>query len=846
MKKFLSVIIAAVFLLALVACDNDDAERKDGEGTTGAAVSIGDPVKTEKTDKTDETTAAVDKKPQSELLVTLLQNELYGLGVNNGAYIPEINVYNDRTFKFYCNLYYGIITYAGKWEKQSAGGEDKYSFTVENQIPAEGGPIAVTSADLPVPVFSLTHKSGQCIMQFNIGANAYFGMTENDAYFDIIDGDLLATVSTQKMTNGEVMGIFASKFEQNNGTIYSYADITHDGYLDMFAVKQDDNACKSEVYTLDNGEPKLIHTGYSANTTNGLCYYNLYTEDGFEYIIRAGFYYRQGVPLFYYNIFSLDANGNEIMFAKNVYDAAESRLENEEEILEEIEHEFDVYCAYSDCPIIDIDDTNIYPSGWSYSKFMKYPEIFEGARQLRHPDALRVGKYSYTVADGKATLVAYNTAGITDETDAVVPLEIDGHPVVAITKDVFVGQYSLESVEIRENVISIEEGSFDGCNHLKYIKCPASTAAEAYAIAHGIEVKYIERLSPYDKPDAENPADVAKKVTDWDDVKIEKEILCGDYMIGIVNGEVIILDYYGMVKYNKVKDIVVPDTFEGCPVRAIGEEAFEDQEYIKSIKLPEGIEYIGEGAFNSCYRAESINIPDSVIHIDKLAFYRCESLKSIVIPDSVKIVGSHAFSFCDNVESLVISDGVEVIGDNAFSGLGKLTSVEIPKSVKTIGEYAFSACGFSEFHMPSSVMEIGKYALSECGNLKRITVDEKNKYYTADENGVLYNKDMTKLVAFPSQLVSYTVPESVTEIPEGFFMSATALKSVVLHAGIVSIGDYAFRSCGELTEVTVYGNPAVGNQLFNSCAKLAAVKCAAGTYIESQAKAKGINVEYIK
>ncbi len=838
MKNILGILLAALLCLALVACDSGDVNWDDEEETTEEVVVTKETEEAKET--TEETTSAVEQKPEKELLIRLLQNEIYGLGVNNSAYVPEIKVYTDGTFTFYCNLYHGMITYTGKWEKQIADNADTYFFTVEAWVPADGAPIAVTSADLPVPLFSLTHKAEQRIAQFHIDNNAYFGMTENNAYFDIVGGDVFAAVGSQVMTNGEVMGIFVSKFDQSDGTMYSYADVTHDGYVEMFAVKQDGYACEFDVYTLDKGTPKLIYEGFVDNTTNGLRYYNLYTENLFEYILCAGFYYRQGSPLFYYNIFSLDENGNEIMFAKNEYNADQAVIENEDEILSEIRHEFDVYTTNSNCPIIGERNGDVYPGAWEYSRFMKYPEIFEGMGYVIQSPGFRVGKYSYTVEDGKATLVDYNYVGITDETEAVVPLEIDGYPVVAITNGVFGGHFRLKSIEIHENVVSIEEKSFDGCYGLEYIKCPASTAAEEYANAHGIAVKYIERLSASDEADVTEPEVIAPEATVWDDVKFDNELTSGDFRIGIAHGKVMILDYYG-----SDSDIVVPDTLEGYPVRAIGEEAFYHHKFVKSITLPEGVEYLGKSAFSSCYNAESINIPESVTHIGEMAFYSCEALKSIVVPSSVKVVGSHAFKFCHSVESLVISNGVEVIGEHAFANMNLLTSVEIPESVKVIETYAFATGGYSEIHIPGNVREIGEMVFFECSKLKNITVDAENKYFSADENGVLYNKDMTALVAFPSQLVTYTAPESVTEIPAYFFMQATALENVVLHAGITSIGDYAFRSCGALTEVTVYGNPAVGNFIFSSCDKLAAVKCSAGTYVESQAKAKGINVEYI-
>ena len=186
-------------------------------------------------------------------------------------------------------------------------------------------------------------------------------------------------------------------------------------------------------------------------------------------------------------------------------------------------------------------------------------------------------------------------------------------------------------------------------------------------------------------------------------------------------------------------------------------------------------------------------IPDSSeVHLrvhsrDGKAIFTIDN-RTVELPEGLEILGCDAFCDCSNLKTVVIHGNVHTIGARSFNNCSALESVVISEGVEVIEQEAFCGC----------------YALK-----------------------------------------NLVIPESVTEIPAYFFMQATALQSIVLHAGITSIGDYAFRSCYELTEVTVYGNPTVGDYIFSSCEKLAAVKCAAGTYVESQAKAKGFNVEYI-
>ena len=87
-------------------------------------------------------------------------------------------------------------------------------------------------------------------------------------------------------------------------------------------------------------------------------------------------------------------------------------------------------------------------------------------------------------------------------------------------------------------------------------------------------------------------------------------------------------------------------------------------------------------------------IPDdgSVTSIGQFAFAHCDSLTSIVIPDSVTSIGSDAFGYCDSLTSVTIGNGVTSIGWSAFRDCTSLTSVTIPDSVTSIGSDAFSGC----------------------------------------------------------------------------------------------------------------------------------------------------------
>ena len=75
-----------------------------------------------------------------------------------------------------------------------------------------------------------------------------------------------------------------------------------------------------------------------------------------------------------------------------------------------------------------------------------------------------------------------------------------------------------------------------------------------------------------------------------------------------------------------------------------------------------------------------------------------------------------------------------------------------------------------------------------------------------------------------SNLISVTIPSSVTTISDHAFALCYKLASITIPNSVTSIGNYAFQSCYRLTSVTIPSSvTSIGNYAFNSCSKLTTI-----------------------
>ncbi len=277
-------------------------------------------------------------------------------------------------------------------------------------------------------------------------------------------------------------------------------------------------------------------------------------------------------------------------------------------------------------------------------------------------------------------------------------------------------------------------------------------------------------------------------------------------------------------------------------VTAIAEDAFWECSSLSSARIGSSVSEIGRKIFNECYQLAAITVDENNQHydsrqncnaiIEKASNKLIEGCMNSFIPNSIEVIGRYAFSYC-NLSSIIIPNSVTVIEEMAFFKCNLLTEITIPESVREIGMSAFSDCSNLEtISIPDDViLDYGTF--------------NETKWYSNQPNGVLYlgtyaygykgDKsvvtelsivDGTRCIVpcafdYCENLISISIPNSVTRIGQNAFYYCTSLTSIVIPDGVKSIEAFAFGLCSNLENASMPNSVAeIGESAFYMCSQL--------------------------
>lgn len=227
----------------------------------------------------------------------------------------------------------------------------------------------------------------------------------------------------------------------------------------------------------------------------------------------------------------------------------------------------------------------------------------------------------------------------TDKTtisEVVIPDEVDGKPVVAVSDFGMCNAESLIKITIGKNVKTIGTWAFTNNQHLReFVVDPAN---EAFTAVDGVLfTKDMTTLCAY-------PCGRNINFDKYWQPETRKE----------TNPET-----------GKEEDVVVTTTYD----------------------IPDGVKVIREKAFYKCYYVNVTTFPDSIERIEEKAFHRASALTDFTMPANLTYIGKDAFAYDDKLTTLTIPAQIKEIGDYAFfncTGMRSLT-VQAKEADLTLG-----------------------------------------------------------------------------------------------------------------------------------------------------------------
>lgn len=171
-------------------------------------------------------------------------------------------------------------------------------------------------------------------------------------------------------------------------------------------------------------------------------------------------------------------------------------------------------------------------------------------------------------------------------------------------------------------------------------------------------------------------------------------------------------------------------------------------------------------------------------NLSAYAFYECCSLLEISMTNSITKSGNYVFFSCKSLDTIIFPSTFSSIGAYEFQVDYMLTNVILPASMNSIGTSAFQNC-LSLKSILATGGAISANAFYSCSAIEKIFI------------------------------------LSTTAIPNLCFNSNLCLRSFVVDASLISIGDSAFNSCLSLTYLSFPSTlKSIAALAFNACTEM--------------------------
>lgn len=247
---------------------------------------------------------------------------------------------------------------------------------------------------------------------------------------------------------------------------------------------------------------------------------------------------------------------------------------------------------------------------------------------------------------------------------------------------------------------------------------------------------------------------------------------------------------------------------------------------IKILNIGNGITKIPDDAFYNNSNLESISFSNTLTEIGNGNFTGNSKITTLVFPESLKKIGSSDFSGLSNLQEVTFSEGLETISGGAFNNCPLVKNLVLPTTLTSMTNSFYNSV-LETLVMGSESVVFAQGGTGIAGmSAKNMTIRGGTIAY-----GAFSGKDIIETVALGgsvkwsgsgqfqrcTNLVSVSIGDGITSIPNGCFGSCSSLNNVVLPDSVETL-ETAFSGCSSLSSITLSKNiKKIPNNCFSNC-----------------------------
>lgn len=270
----------------------------------------------------------------------------------------------------------------------------------------------------------------------------------------------------------------------------------------------------------------------------------------------------------------------------------------------------------------------------------------------------------------------------------------------------------------------------------------------------------------------------------------------------------------------------------GSKLQSIGASAFQKCGSFTAILLPDNFTTMGASAFEGCKKLTVAKLGNSLRAVPARAFKNCIALSEMTVPATSVSMGDQAF-YNDSVLAVItMNDGLKTIGNEVFWNNSGIRTFTIPGTVTSIGSNSFYGCtntSVLRFKDGEGTLTIDSYYTRS----KKIDDMTTNSSYTDRCYDYFYDCPIKTLYLGRDLKYDYSDNTYIYDYVDGQwkgkyrasapFVNSTTLQKVTIGSKVTFLYNHLFHNCDKVTTIDIPASIAnIYGNAFDDCSSLTA------------------------